>query len=164
MTTVSIKPEQLASSLRAEANWVRRQQSIAALGAARRFAAHLANQTDAMGITDTGLLKAGWRAARLPGGRGAVTFNDNPTAGIIEGGARPHKVSKEGRENIARWAVRKLGVDPKRALGVAFLIAKKIAEYGQKPTYMVRDALPFARRYFAEEMIRLLNGRRGAPR
>jgi hypothetical protein len=159
MSAVTIKPGQLAGALREEFTRVRRAQIIACHAAANRFQAFLAEQTDARGLTDTGLFKAGWRVARLQNGRGSVTYNDAPYAGIIEEGARPHKVSGAGIAAIARWAARKLGVAKRDALGVAMAIAKKIETQGQKPTYMVRDAMPMARKFYAAELVRLLRSR-----
>lgn len=54
-----------------------------------------------------GQMRAGWAVRRVPGG--AEMYNDAPHAGIVEEGARPHKVSKEGREAIKRWVLKKLG-------------------------------------------------------
>ena len=40
------------------------------------------------------------------------------------------------------------------ALKIAWAIAKKIEKYGQKGRYVMRDALPVAKQFFHEELIR----------
>ncbi len=153
-TTIDIEAKKLAAALKADGK--RRSKAIfdAAIGAARKFKALLVQRTDEMGITDMGGLKNSWKAERTE--NGAMVFSDCPYAGIVELGARPHPVSIEGQEAIAQWAVRKLGVDPKEAKSVAFLICRKIAREGQKPKYLVAEALPAASIYYKDELERLL--------
>jgi hypothetical protein len=50
---------------------------------------------------DTGVMKSAWASTKFG------IENDAPYAGIIERGARPHKVSREGREAIRKWVLRK---------------------------------------------------------
>lgn len=154
MTVVTLKPEQLGGALVREAKKAGRAVNLATIRAARRFQSHLREETDAKGITDRGILKNSWRAEKTQSG--AVVFSDAPYAGIIELGARPHKVGKRVRELLAAWAVRKLGLTPADAERAAFFIAKKIEDEGQAPKYLVRDALPMARAFYREEVTRLL--------
>jgi len=158
MPTIRLQPSQLARALRGDAQRVRMAMKSAALGAARRFVAYLKNEIDRRGITDLGIFKASWKAVRNPDG-GASISSDAPQAGVIELGARPHPVSQEGRDAIAAWAQRKLGLSPAEAMRAAFLIARKISREGQKPTYLVRDSLPHARTFYGEEIVRVLNSR-----
>jgi len=177
VSEIKIKPIMLAGALRGESARVRKAMPVAAMSAGRRFAAHLANETDARGITDRGLFKSGWRVLKTSDG--ASVYNDAPYAGVIELGARPHKVGREVRELLAAWAMRKLGISSagrdsagrylpgykrpsrdeqwKQAMAIAWGIAHKIETKGQAPTYMVRDSLPMARQFFAEELVRVLN-------
>lgn len=62
-------------------------------------------------------------------------------APYVELGTKPHAVSKLGREALAQWAIQKLGVSEKAAMGVAFLIARKIRREGTKGAFMFRDSL-----------------------
>jgi hypothetical protein len=161
MSTIRIKPQQHATALRRENERVRKAIRTASYAAAMRFSAHLVNETDARGITDRGAFKNAWRAERTLDG-GATVTNDAPYAGILELGCRPHPVSKLAREHIAAWAVRKLGLSQEAAERASWGIAHKIAREGQKPTYMVRDSLPMAAKFFALEMVRVLNATRAS--
>lgn len=154
MSSNTITAKDVSRVLRFEAARASKAMAEASLAAARRTVAYLANDTDRKGITDRGILKAGWKARRR--GNGAEVVNDAPHAGIVELGARPHEVGKAGISAIARWAVRKLGLDEKEAMGAAYAIAAKIREVGQKPRYLVRDALPKARAFFRDELARSL--------
>lgn len=65
---------------------------------------------------DRGDLRRSWRVIRRKGlKRGPVELeaaqlvNDAPHAGIVEGGARPHSVSREGVEAITNWVIRNRG-------------------------------------------------------
>lgn len=65
----------------------------------------------------TGMLKAGWHVRQIPGTEpGWSTENSVPYMGIIEKGARPHGVSREGIEALTRWFQLK-GVKPKKPSG-----------------------------------------------
>lgn len=152
--TVDISGKSLKAALIGESKRASRALPKAAIAAARKFVRHLVERTDEMGITDRGILKNSWRAERR--GNGATVFSDAPHAGIVELGARPHKVSKEGRENIAAWAMRKLGLSAEEAQAASWAFVKKLNVKGQEPTYLVQDAIPAARRFFAEEFARVM--------
>lgn len=154
---VRIDASQLGNALRAERRDVRTATELAARRSAQRYKAHLVNESDRLGVTDRGLYKNAWRVIAVPGG--ATLFNDSPHGGIVEAGARPHPVSKEGINNIARWCVRKLGLPRGEAMAAAQAIAKHIERYGQKGTWIVRNSLGVARRFFGEELVRILNSR-----
>lgn len=54
---------------------------------------------------DTGQYKNSW-VVKDQGRNGATVENDAPHAGIIEGGARPHGVNREGIEALTKWVMR----------------------------------------------------------
>jgi hypothetical protein len=114
--------------------------------------------------TDLGQLRASWKvkATALV----AELINDAPHAGIVELGARPHKVSAEGWQAIYEWVRRHpelygrtrmrrrvsatlaqqtaigpfAGIDPE-ITGITWAIVKKINKHGQKPTFFVMKAM-----------------------
>ena len=58
--------------------------------------------------------------------------SSQPSAVYLELGTKPHAVSRQGREALAEWAIKRLGVSAKEAPRVAFLVARKIARRGTK--------------------------------
>ena len=121
MSEIRIEAAKLGSAL------VERGQDVfeialrAAFAAALHLVSHLVAKTDDMGITDLGVYKNSHHAEQTE--YGARAFNDAPHSGIVEAGARPHFLPKEGIEALERWAIRKLGVAEKDARGVAWAIA-----------------------------------------
>lgn len=70
-------------------------------------------------------------AFSTPAGVLGVVGTPSPYAPVIEGGRKPGKgVGELGRQAIALWAEKKLGVAAKDALGVAFLVSRKIKREG----------------------------------
>lgn len=70
-------------------------------------------------------------AFSTPAGVLGVVGTPSPYAPVIEDGRKPGKgVSVLGQQGIALWAEKKLGVAPKEALGVAFLVSRKIKREG----------------------------------
>lgn len=146
----------------------------AAHRAAQKLRLYLRQRTDELKITDLGSYKAGFQVV------GESVVNDAPHAGIVELGARPHPVSKEGVEAIARWVRRKLRITPTppagitpnvnnvstrprrptvdEALQIAQAIAQKIRREGQAPRYVMRDSLPRAVAFYKQELEALLSG------
>lgn len=162
---INLRAEQVPAVMRQHEERARKAIRVAAVGAAHRFKARLVARTDELGITDTGIFKNAWRVATGIGNALAEVYNDAPYAGILELGARPHKVSAEAREAIKRWAMRKLQLEEAEAEHAAWAIAKKIEAEGVKPHYIVRDLLRTAQRYLREEMKRAMDASRptGAP-
>ena len=140
---------------------------------------------------DTGQLRASWKvrksmetgiASARGGGMAATVINDAPHAGIIEGGARPHKVSLEGFYALFLWAKRHgfSGARRKFQRGgrsrvqgpqqmrviygfpfadadvasaeVALGIVRKIQAHGQAPTWYVRNLMPALHQIANEEV------------
>lgn len=104
--------------------------------------------------TDMGQLRKSWVNKNPASAEAlALVHNHAPHAGVIEHGARPHTVSREGVLAIYEWALRhgmasgvlvqngdNAGLDT-GAIGAAYAIANKIKTQGQKATYFVRDLM-----------------------
>jgi hypothetical protein len=67
--------------------------------------------------------------------------SSQPSLTFVELGTKPHPVSAEGREALAAWAVKRLGVSKKEAPRVAFLVARKIARKGTKAQRPLGEAI-----------------------
>lgn len=129
--------------------------------------------------TDRGELRASWKvkAADMV----AELINDAPHAGIVELGARPHKVSAEGWAALYEWVRRHpalygrkraktkvsgtvaqlaamgpfKGLDPEIS-SITWAIVKKINREGQKPTYFVLKSMDALRAALIAEVERQL--------
>lgn len=157
MTTISIKPSQVGKELATVQAKLQRVGMSAARAASYKLKAYLVRRVNDLGITDLGVYKNSFRVVAIPGGW--AVKNEAPHAGIIELGARPHKVSMAGIIAIAGWVKRKLGIsDGNEAMDVAWAIAKKIEREGQAPRYVMLGALPMARAFYSEEFARLTSG------
>lgn len=132
---------------------------------------------------DRGELRAAWESRGFPptpDGATAETArlaNAAPHAGIIEHGARPHPVSREGVESIRQWVWRnraKFGlVTASGASGrgdrverqvdaITWGIVRKLRRYGQKPTHFVSNeqgALTRLTKAEVEKQLAALGGR-----
>lgn len=69
-------------------------------------------------------------AFSTPVGVIGVVGSSQPTAMFLELGTKPHMPPVEA---LVPWVKAVLGVEPKRARSVAFLVARKIARKGTKP-------------------------------
>jgi hypothetical protein len=152
---IRIPADALPKALRGEGERVREIIRKAAKAASLRLKTHLVRESDKKGITHTGVYKGGFRATDNS------VVNDAPHAGIVELGARPHPVSKEGREAIKRWAMTKLGLSAEDAESAAWGIANKIRKEGQVGRYVMRDAVPMALEFYKKELTRLLRAASG---
>lgn len=130
--SIKISPEEFSVDIQRRMKRLRHEH----LKAARREAA-AASRTLLSRRTpvDTGQLKSSWHVTK-DGVR-----NDAPHAGIIEKGARPHKVSYAGIQSLTEWAERQLGLPPEKAKAVAWGIAKRIEREGQQGTYFVEKSM-----------------------
>lgn len=108
---------------------------------------------------DTGQLKASWKTTGSRRGKNThEVYNTAPHAGIVEEGARPHTVSREGRQALREWVDRHFpAADEKTREGIVEGICWKLLHYGQKPTYFVKNSLPLLRRVGVEEVIIAIN-------
>lgn len=154
-TVIRIPADELPKALRGEGERIREIIRKAAKAAAMRLKTYLVRRTDALGITHSGIYKGSFRATDNS------VVNDAPHAGIVELGARPHPVSKEGREAIKQWAMVKLGLSAQEAESAAWAIANKIKLYGQEGRYVMRDAVPMALEFYKKELTRLIRASAG---
>jgi hypothetical protein len=136
---------------------------------------------------DRGMAKLAWKT-RFYRDDGVVAANENsaPYIGILEAGARPHAVSKEGQEAIFNWVLRNIRavgtvktgyaaihvndlhegqrrrrlatIDKGEQLArqITFLICRKIRLKGQAPHWFVKDSLDDLGRLAREEVERCL--------
>ena len=134
MANVSIKMGGLSARIKADVK--ARGDSIkkAEKAAALRGRNHLVSITP----VDMGVMRAAWQVR--DGGDGVEIENDAPHAGIIERGARPHKVSQAGREALADWARRK-GIPEEEIPSMVWGICKKLEAEGQRGLFLVKDSL-----------------------
>lgn len=95
--------------------------------------------------TDTGRMRNSWKVrstgARRGGLREYELINDAPYAGVIEHGARPHSVNREGVAAITAWARRKFpSANEQQLRGIVWGIVNNLKRKGQRPTFFVRDS------------------------
>lgn len=160
MSTFSFTPQQLSRRLKQDAKKLPDAVRRGLRMGAARGRTRLVRATP----TDLGQMKNAWKDSATVDG--AKIVNDAPHAGIIERGARPHKVSEEGMRALMEWVVRNLGTEidsrarqrqaygprikgargGRRALGayrvdvaeeIAQAIARKIRAQGQEPKLIV---------------------------
>lgn len=155
MSAIRIKAEHLGDALKQSGKDVQEAQMRAAFSAAMRLKTHLVAKTDEMGITDLGVYKNSFHAEKTE--TGAVTFNDAPHSGIVEEGARPHHLPREGIEALERWCVRKLHLGEKEAKSAAWAIATNIAKVGLKGRWVMRDSQDEALHFYQLELERELH-------
>lgn len=126
---------------------------------------------------DTGLYKNSWEVRRGDGRKQpTVLANDAPHSGIIEAGARPHwpplapliewarrkagDLALGGKFSLSRSALSKSGryrgqasltaQDELAVIEFAKGVQRKIAARGQKPLWIMKKRLPYARKALAE--------------
>lgn len=178
--TIRVGLGQLPAQLDLGEKTIRRAIARGALAGAHRGRALMVRNTP----TDQGQLRASWKVK--PGVHEfsgvsqdlAELINDAPHISIVELGARPHAVSREGWEAIYEWVRRhfrggvmggsgsmrprmrgaggrfaKDGKDPVIA-GITWAIVRKIKKYGQKPTLFVRNSVDDLRVVMAHELDR----------
>jgi hypothetical protein len=105
-----------------------------------------------------GQFKNSWRVlANIAGNVLAQIENDAPHAGIVELGARPHKVSAEGVQAIKEWVIAKIGTyDTKEVDSIAWGIMRNLEMYGQKGTFLVQKNLERFAKWTDKEVSRTL--------
>lgn len=154
MATIRTTPEGFQRDLRRRLRGLPKLVEKAMKSGAKRGRRLLVRRTP----VDTGQMKNAWRTTGLDD---FENINDAPHAGIIEGGARPHKVNRAGRLALERWAMRQLGVDANTAKAVAAGTIRKLERFGQKGLFIVRDSLPELREEVAREVIRRVRRQAG---
>lgn len=73
--------------------------------------------------------------------RSAMVATASPYGAVIEHGRRPGPISATGRQALALWVQKKLGVPAEEAPRVAFLVARKIRRRGFPGAHMFERAL-----------------------
>ncbi len=134
-TTIRISAKALGPELTARAKQTPKAMRAGIRLAAERARSLLASKTP----VDTGAMKARWRVSQ---GGTVEVVNDTPYAGVIEGGARPHGVSVEGRHAIKLWFMRKLKLSEKEASIRTEAFCQRLMAHGWPGTFFVRNALP----------------------
>lgn len=195
MPPIQVSPKAIGDVLRRNHDRALQATVRGIVRAAQRGKAFLIAETDRKGITDTGQYKnsfvvlRGGSGERFAIGTTATLENQHPMAGVIELGARPHPVSREGIDALTAWVQRKLAVSGPRqvksgpikkgaryretaplrgdeeARSIAFAIAAKIKKEGQVGRFVFRDAIPMLSTFLGEEIDRSIrdHARRGAP-
>jgi hypothetical protein len=130
---IRIKASELPTKIFGTSKFVKKLSFEAAFYAGTRVEKALKRDTP----NDTGRMSESWKTSVTPDKRTIIIKNDAPYAAIVEFGARPHKVNREGLESIAEWAMYKLMLSSEDAKSFAFAFAKKLEKQGQKPTYFV---------------------------
>ena len=156
-TVVRVPPGRLGAVLRSRARSAPGVMKDGMFLAAKRGEA----QQKSLSPVYDGQYKSAWRAQKTA--NGACLENDAPYAGVIESGARPHAVNREGVDAIREW-VRKqlLGISASLAdenaevESITWAIVKRIAEKGQEGKHIVRDSLPKLREWARSEIERRL--------
>lgn len=170
MSVIRVDMDRVSRRIARDHEYTMDQVVVALERAARKGKAHMVKQTP----VDQGQLRNSWKV------RGTLLMNDAPHAGIIERGARPHPVSREGVEAITRWVQRKLGIDAggrlrdvrgrfvktskaarrqlkAEAQRAVWGIVNKLKREGQKPTWFVRSQLRTLTTFAAQEFNRIIS-------
>lgn len=188
MATYRIEPDKLGRALINEGHKTAKAYRRGVTRAAHRGKVRLVAATKEKGVDYLGQFRNSFHVDERPSG--PVLYNDAPHAGILELGARPHPVSKEGIDALTEWAkVKLMESGPRRpakksvpltakadaaygkrvddfeaeARSIAFAIARKIRREGQKGRFIFRDELPTLVRYVAEEVHRAIDQMKKGP-
>jgi hypothetical protein len=163
MTRIVLTPDQLGARLRADKAKLPNVLKQALHASAQRGRSYIVSESP----VDRGILRNAWKVIEQIDG--ALLQNDQPYAGIVERGARPFKISPEGRAALAAWAFRKilsgtLGVNQhkradlkKEADRIAWAIAKRFEKIGMKGSEFVKKSLPVLAAMMDEEIVEYLS-------
>jgi len=165
--TIKATPGNVGGKINRRNKEAKRVTRRALMRAAHRGRGVMTKQTP----VDQGQLKNSWKVRKSMGsGIGgdslaATLTNDAPHAGIVEGGARPHKVGLAGWMAIYDWARRNIQFTTTLKSGknkgkqskprsmshdeysnpmlseITWGIVNRIAKFGQEPTYFVRNSM-----------------------
>jgi hypothetical protein len=170
VSTITLTPAQLTRRLREDARGAPGALARGINLSMQRGRARLVHESP----VDTGQYKNSWRVVKAGlTGTGGQLRNDSPMAGVIEMGARPHNVSREGVEALTLWVRRQLGGELRLNLRaqspggqartvdyeaqirqIVRGIVHKLREHGQVGRWVVRDNLELLSRYLREEVER----------
>lgn len=162
MTRIEFTPEQLGARLRADKQKLPQELKRAIKASAQRGRSYIVSESP----VDRGILRNAWKVVEQIDG--AILQNDQPYAGVVERGARPFKISPEGREALAGWVFRKLlngtlavnqhkRVDLQaEAERIAWAISKKFEKLGMRGTQFVKKSLPVLAAMMDEEIVEYL--------
>ena len=178
MARVTLTPAQVPRMVRQNNKRAKRGAAKGLQRAAHRGRGVLVRRTP----VDQGQLKASWRVRKAmntgigSGNLAAMITNSAPHAGIVEAGARPHKVGLEGWMAIYDWARRNIKFTETLKSGpnkgqqskprrmshddygnpmleqITWGIVNRIAKFGQRPTWFVRDSMDILMRIAQEEV------------
>lgn len=172
MAVIKVTAKEIGRELTERNRGIRRRTQKAMMRSALRGQAMLARRTP----KDLGQAKAGWRTSKPVVSNVAAAvdlYNDVPYVGILEHGARPHPVSREGWLAIYQWVRRHFTFSTKIARGknegkrsrqkmmdqgdpmlaeITNAIVYKIQKYGQRPTYFVKRSMPELRKSLGREV------------
>lgn len=102
MSTITLSPTEIGARIRADQRGTPRIIKQAMFSAAQRGRSWMVGKSP----VDRGILRNAWKVIRIS--EGAELVNDQPYAGVLERGARPFKISREGLEALAGWVKRKI--------------------------------------------------------
>ena len=153
-TVIALRPEQLAPAISARLRSIPKTIRRGMYNAASRAKTRLVRRTP----KDRGNARAGWRVVPSRSGYIATgmpelgVINDVPYISILEEGARPHHLNREGIIAVAGWFRRKHGLSEKDALSAAYGFSQNLSKTGQAPTYFVRNEMGELQRILSREL------------
>ncbi len=143
--TVSVAPGKLAAVLQADADLRLKGVKAAIKRASKTARDHLRSATP---VDQAQMIKS-WKITTSLNGDVTVR-NDSPHAGIIEAGAKPHKVNAAGVAALTKWASRHVSEEDIKQ--VVWGIVRKLEKFGQKGHFILRDSIPDILNYLHEEL------------
>ena len=172
MTTIVLTPKQLTARLKQDAAKFPGALKAGLRRGAQRGRTLLVHESP----VDTGQFKNAWKVRDTSGvGSAPQIHNDAPHAGIIERGARPHPVNREGVEAIRAWVKRVLGAELRMNMraqsskgrvkkadveaqidSITWAIITKLKREGQVGKFIVEQNLEKLARFAREEVERTL--------
>ncbi len=147
---IPITPEQLGPAVAKRLRTIPKAARKGMANGAQRAKMLLVRRTP----KDRGNARAGWRVT----GRGnkLAVINDVPYISVLEFGARPHYLNREGIVAVAGWFMRKFGLPEKEATSAAFGFSQNLAKHGQAPTYFVRNSMDEVMKNLGDEVDRVI--------
>lgn len=171
MSTVKIAPGHLGAFLKRSVRGNAAAIHRGLVAGARRGAQYLASRNGPTPIFN-GVLRNAWEVQVLGPGQAKIV-NSAPYAGVMERGARPYKIGREGIEAIREWVRLKIALmdagggkvrplSPQEATheggfgyfidDITWAIVKKIERDGIQGRFFVRGSLDKLRSFLDEEV------------